>query len=172
MSLRAAWLGASEARGRTRELTRIDDPGVTNQFVRLRVVVRDPLPGVALRLQLGRTELVAPVSQSARETVFEFELEARSKPNNGVVFRGPAAQGPPASRFVYVNAGTYAGQADSAWSRRAKVPLTEVSWTLVAKALRQPGSVIVATIDGHGRDGGPAAATVPLLDGWRIETAS
>lgn len=36
---------------------------------------------------------------------------------------GPFAQGPPAARFVYVDVGTYAGQKNTPWARRMKVPL-------------------------------------------------
>jgi hypothetical protein len=141
-----------------------------SQKVTFRIVVRDPLPGVELRLQHGRAELVPPTTRSSNAATFEFELEAQPRGNDGVVFRGAAAQGPPASRFVYINAGTYAGQADSPWARRAKVPLTDVRGALVSKALGKPGALIVGAIDGHARDGGPAAATVELLDeGWRLE---
>ena len=82
------------------------------------------------------------------------------------------ARKPPAKRFVYINAGTYAGQHGSPWGRRAKVPLTEVTGALVEAALARPGAVLVATIDGRARDGGPAAATVPLVnDAWHLVAA-
>jgi hypothetical protein len=39
-------------------------------------------------------------------------------------------------------------------------------------AVARPGAVVVAEIDGRARDGGPAAATVPLLGaGWRLVAA-
>jgi hypothetical protein len=143
---------------------------VTEQTVKRRVIVRDPLLGVEVRLQLGRKDLAPPMKRTASEAIFEFELARESRPNDSVVFRGPAAQGPPASRFVYINSGTYAGQGDSPWGRRAKIPLTEIRGTLVAKALKRSGSVLVGVIDGRGRDGGPAGATVPLLHGgWYLE---
>jgi hypothetical protein len=140
-------------------------------MVTLRIVVRHPLPGVALRLQRGRDELVPPVAQTADAATFELRLEVQPRPDGGAVLRGAEAQGPPAGRFVYINAGTYAGQPDSPWGRRAKVPLTAVPASLVAAALAKPGAVIVGAIDGRGRGGGPAAATVPLLgDGWSLVT--
>jgi len=137
--------------------------------VRLRIIVRDPLGGVELRLQRGRDELVPPVARSASAAIFEFALDTRTQPDGGTALRGPEMQGKPGARFVYINSGTYAGQSDSPWGRRAKVSLTGVSEELIASALARPGSVIQATIDGRGRDGGPAAATIPLLDGgWHV----
>ena len=99
---------------------------------------------------------------------FEFEVRvgtrARGEPN----FLGPFVQGPPAGRFVYINSGTLAGQADSIWTRRAKVPLTGITRALIERA-RVAGSTLEAEIAGTGRDGGPACATVPLMsDGWRV----
>jgi len=137
--------------------------------VTLRIVVRDPLEGVELRLQRGRDELVLPVTRSASAATFEFALDTRTQPDGITALRGPEVQGKPGARFVYINSGTYAGQSDSPWGRRAKVSLTGLSDEMLASALARPGSVIQATIDGHGRDGGPAAATVPLLDGgWHV----
>jgi hypothetical protein len=48
------------------------------------------------------------------------------------------------------------------------VPLTGIDASLIDQAARSSGSVIEVQIAGTGRDGGPACATVPLLEGWRI----
>lgn len=139
------------------------------QTVKLRIVVDRPLPDVALRLQRGRDQLIAPTSRSAKAAVFELELEVVAKPNGAITLRGPEAQGPPAERFVYINSGTYAGDGNSAYGTRAKVPLKGVTAVLVKKALASPKGVIVGTIAGTAKNGGPAAATVPLLGkGWEV----
>ena len=136
----------------------------------LRLIVRDPVPGIELRVQSGRTDLLRAVAHDADSITFEFTVDAEVRPDGTAAFRGPVVQGPPAARFVYVNAGTYAGQALVSAGRRAKVPLGGVSAPLVVAALAQPQSVIVGEISGRARDGGPAAATVPLLgEGWRLE---
>jgi hypothetical protein len=141
--------------------------------ITLRIVVQRPHPEVELRLQCGRAELVPALARSADAATFEFSLEADVTADGVVRLRGPAAQGPPAARFVYINAGTYAGQPLSPWGRRAKVPLSGVDASLVRECRARPGAVIVGTIDGRGKDGGPAAATVPLLgDGWRLDAPS
>lgn len=67
---------------------------------------------------------------------------------------------------MYVNSGASAGQADSCWTRRAKIGLKEIGWDLVDRALAQSSS-LEAKIAGKAGDGGPACATVRLLGvGW------
>lgn len=142
------------------------------QPLTLRLTVRRPVAGVLLRVQRGRDALVEPAAESADAVTFELRVEAEVREDGRVACRGPEVQGPPAGRFVYVNAGSYAGQADAAFGRRAKVPLAGLSGAVVAAALAQAGSVVAGAIDGRARDGGPAAASVPLLDdGWRVVPA-
>jgi hypothetical protein len=135
----------------------------------LRIIVEDPLPGVTLRLQKGKGELVEPTSATKKQVVFDFSVRVelrgvRATPN----FLGPFTQGPPAARFVYVNAGQSAGQADSPWSRRAKIPLMGITAVQVQAALAS-GSRLEVRFDGQGRDGGPTCATVPLPDdAWQM----
>jgi hypothetical protein len=78
---------------------------------------------------------------------------------------GPFAQGPPSVRFAYVNSGKRAGDSDSIWDRRAKVPLTGLTRALIKKASRDADSVIEAKIAGTSRDGGPVCASVALASG-------
>lgn len=135
----------------------------------LRVVVRDPHPEVALRMQRGRYELVAPVRTSAETVTFELRVQVVTRLDGTIVLKGPEVQGPPAKRFVYVNAGQYAGAPPSPWSRRAKIPLGAITQGLIHAVRATPGAVLRAEIHGRARDGGPAAATVPLLgEGWTV----
>ena len=99
---------------------------------------------------------------------FEFEVRVGTRSGGQPNFLGPFVQGPPAGRFVYINSGTLAGQTDSPWTRRAKVPLTSITRALIERA-RMAGTILEVEIDGAGRDGGPACATVPLMSGgWRV----
>jgi hypothetical protein len=136
--------------------------------LRLRINVHHPVPGVTLRMQRGRDQLVEPAGTTRDCTTFEFTVRAgvrNGRPN----FLGDFTQGPTDARFVYVNAGTCAGQHDTPWSRRAKIPLVGLSRKLIDAALRS-GGVLAVDIEGTGRDGGPCCATVePLGDGWRLE---
>lgn len=138
----------------------------------LHIVVHDPLPGVTLRVQCGRTELVEPASVNASEAMFVVPMRISPTPVDGRPnFLGSFAQGPPRKRFVYVNAGTRAGQTDTCWDRRAKVHLDGISWVQIEELRTQPGRCLEGHISGIAADGGPACATVPLLDGgWRVRT--
>lgn len=122
-------------------------------------------------MQRGKEELLDPISVSAKQLVFEFSVRARNDQADGTPnFLGPFAQGPVGGRFVYVTSGTMAREPESCWTRRAKIPLGGITWALITKAAAA-GSRIEARIAGTGRDGGPACATVPLLDhGWRLST--
>jgi len=138
-------------------------------ILRLRINVLHPVKGIALKMQRGREELVDPSTASAARVTFDFTVRVAGRPGGQPNFLGEFTQGPPASRFVYINAGTYAGQAGTTWGRRAKIPLTGITRALVDKARRVDG-VLAVDIEGTGRDGGPAAATVePLGAGWRLE---
>jgi hypothetical protein len=135
----------------------------------LRIVVERPLPGVAYRVQRGRDALLDPVRQSADALVFDVAVRAEVRADGAPNFLGPFAQGKPDDRFIYVNTGARAGQANSHWTRRAKVRLGGISQELVERALASPGAVLQARMEGIGRDGGPACAGVPLLDGgWTL----
>lgn len=136
----------------------------------LRIVVTDPVPGVALALQSGRTDIVPPTSVTATAVTFDFTVEA-SEPIAGgpLVFHGAFTQGPPAGRFVYITVGTRAGQWDSPWERRAKIPLAGITPEMVASATTQPGGVVEVRFGERGRDGTPVCASVKLpQDAWRF----
>jgi hypothetical protein len=139
----------------------------------LRIVVERPLRGVAYRVQRGRHELLAPAEEPADALVFDFAVRAGAPRADGTPnLLGAYAQGRPDDRFVYVNTGTYAGHVSGAWSRRAKVRLAGISAELADRALASPGAVLQARIEGVGRDGGPACASVALLDGgWMLVPA-
>ncbi|MDF1506410.1 DUF5990 family protein [Roseisolibacter sp. H3M3-2] len=139
-------------------------------MILLRLVVRDPVPGVALAVQRGRDALVPPARADADATTFELRLAVRARRDATREPWGPEVQGPPDRRFVYVNVGTYAGQPGTPWSRRAKVPLAGITDAL-RDAAERPGAALDAAIAGRGRDGTPACASVPLLDGWRVVDA-
>lgn len=138
--------------------------------IRLRIVVTDPVPGVALALQSGRFDLVAPTSVTASAVTFECAVEACQPVAGGpVVCYGPFTQGPPTERFVYVTVGTRAGQPNSPYERRAKIPLAGITPALFHHAVTDPGSVLEVRVGGRGRDGSPVCATVRLpADAWRL----
>ncbi len=132
----------------------------------MRLAVLGPSEGVALAVQRGKEGLLEPCERSAEALVFEFSLTVADLEVAPVRFTGEFAQGPTNARFVYVCAGTLAGQHDSPWTRRAKVPLSGISAETVRRAL-ETGNPLVARVAGTAKDGGPFFASVPLLSEWQ-----
>lgn len=141
-------------------------------LLQLKIIVENPPVDVAFAVQRGRSDLLGPSSASLHSLVFEFPVLVADTSAQPPRLTGEFTQGPPAARFIYVNSGTYAGQAGSCWSRRAKVPLAGITATLLQSAIHSPHGVLVASISGTGRDGGPACASVPLLSGWTLVAAA
>lgn len=137
--------------------------------VPIRIRVLKPPADVRFGLQRGRNEIVAPTDATPIEIRFDLSLRVGDTRADGLPnFLGPFAQGPPVARFVYVNSGTLAGQFASCWTRRAKVHLSGITWEMVEKVLTGEADRLEARFEGTARDGGPACATVPLVDGgWR-----
>lgn len=135
----------------------------------LRITLVQPPRGVTFCLQRGQAERVSATVATGEDLSFDLEVRVGERPGGLPNFLGPFTQGPPDRRFVYVNSGVHAGDAGSCWDRRAKISLYVIAWPMIEEALTAPGSVLEARIRGTAGDGGPACATVPLLDGgWRL----
>ena len=136
--------------------------------ITLRIVLEQPPPGVDFGIQKGRGaiyETIQTQRSQGGDLVFEFSFVLKSAPGGQSDFGGDIVQGPRGGRFVYVDIGTYAGQRDTPWSRRLKIPLSGIS----AEALRRvmsKGGVLEARVPGTGRDGGPSCASVKEFAGW------
>ena len=132
----------------------------------LRIIIEQPPTGVDFALQKGSGsayETVQKQRSHGEDLVFEFQPSIREGVSDSMAaLGGPFVQGPPRQRFVYIDIGTYAGQADSCWSRRLKIPLEGIP----ARAIGA-GGVFEARVPGTGRDGGPSCATVKDFDGWK-----
>jgi hypothetical protein len=141
-------------------------PRATQPELPLRITVVDPVPGVWLRLQSGRADLVEASISTLSELSFDFWVRVGSpQPDGRSTFLGAFAQGPPTGRFVYVNTGVRAGQPRTPWDRRAKIPLGGISPGQVSAVLKEPGSFLEVRFPGRGPDGGPTCATVRLPPG-------
>jgi len=136
--------------------------------IRLRVLVHNPMPGVAVGMQIGRDDLQPPKPATKAKLTFETEANVTRAPSGDLRLTGPAIQGPPNARFIYVNWGRRAGQNDTVWDRRAKVMLTTVDSNRIEACLTK-NATLETEVDGIGKDGGPCCATVPLLGGWKLK---
>jgi uncharacterized protein DUF5990 len=140
----------------------------------IRITVERPPAGVAIQVQRGRDGLLPPSRSSRQSISFDLVVRLGNPRTPGTLrFLGEFAQGPAASRFVYVNSGARAGQRDTCWDRRAKVALGGITPAQVLRVLADKRLVLEARIAGTARDGGPMCASVPLLgDGWAVTAAT
>jgi hypothetical protein len=109
---------------------------------KLRIVLEKPTAGVDFGLQKGHGsdyEVVAKQRSKGRDLEFEFTVTAKTGKDHFPNFTGPFVQGPAGERFVYINIGTYAGQTNTPWSRRLKIPLSGITGDML-----RSGKVLVA----------------------------
>lgn len=140
------------------------------------IVLSNPTEGVEFGLQKGagsRYETVQKQKATKGDLRFDFMAEIKKGKSGDYSLQGPFVQGPPQGRFVYIDIGTYAGQAGSSWSRRLKIPLTGISQELLADVFKGQNKILETKVPGTGRDGGPNCATVKPFEGWyQIEKGS
>ena len=142
------------------------------QELTLRIVLEKPPAGVDFGLQIGRGsnyETIQKQRSKAKDLHFEFTIGVKASRKDGTpVFVGPLVQGPPGERFIYIDIGTCAGQTDSCWSRRLKIPLSSITWDVIDRLLANSESVLETSVPGTGKDGGPTCATVKPFGGWKL----
>jgi Family of unknown function (DUF5990) len=139
--------------------------------LKLRIVLENPTAGVDFGLQKGRGndyETIQKQKASGNNLIFEFEVRVKSGDNNTPVFLGSFVQGTPTDRFVYIDIGTCAGQKDTPWSRRLKIPLRTITLEMIQQLLSDSKLVIETLVPGRGRDGGPNCGTVKPFNGWKL----
>jgi hypothetical protein len=140
--------------------------------VRLRVIVERPPAGVDYALQVGRGANYTPTQtqrSEGRDLQFDFVVSIAGADTRAVAtpdFTGPVVLGPRGGRFVYLDIGTFAGQANTPWSRRLKIPLTGITRGLIESCASD--DVLETRVPGTGKDGGPTCATVKPFSGWHV----
>ncbi len=136
----------------------------------LRITLTDPFPGVVYGLQEGKGNDFSTIQKQegdGHDLVFEFRAKYKIEAGS-VVLLGPFAQGTPQDRFTYLDIGTIAGQTDSVWSRRLKIPLTGITEQMIRQLEKEKDSLLSTTVPGKGKDGGPNCATVKPFEGWAV----
>ncbi len=126
-----------------------------------------PLEGVHVGVQVRRApaQLVSAGADRAEWDVDVDVIDVDGQPD----FRGPVVQGRRGARFVYLTWGNVDASGDFEMFRRAKLLLSEIPPDLVRPGIASR-SMLVATVDLTGPDGGPRCARVdpPAID-WRLE---
>jgi hypothetical protein len=129
--------------------------------INLRIVIENPVPGVMLSLQDKANNAVDAVTPGK---AVAFDVPIRIGP--GPKFFGDFVRSEgPERRFVYVCVGTLAGQTGTPFTRRMKINIHDIPQALLDKAIT--GNVIEGVVNGTGKDGTPACASVPLSRAWR-----
>lgn len=143
--------------------------------LRLRIVLERPPDGVDFALQSGRGKKYDSIQtqrSSGTDLAFDFRVTVGDGPDDGAPnFRGPVTQGPPTARFVYIGVGQYAGQIDSRWGRRIKIPLGGITREMLGRAM-DSGGTLEARVPGTGKDGSPTCATTHPIGGWNMRPGS
>jgi len=137
----------------------------------LRIVVERPPAGVDFGLQKGsggNYETVQKQRSTTAELTFEFCARVKQGKEGVPDLLGPFIQGPPKARFVYLDIGTCAGQTNTVWSRRLKVPLGGITWDMINR-VSNSSKALEARVDGTAKDGGPNCGTAKQFRGWKVK---
>jgi hypothetical protein len=142
--------------------------------ITLQIILIKPTPGVVFGLQKGsgsNYETVQKQIPVSSDLSFKFTVNVKGDRSKDKFPRlsGSFVQGPSDNKFVYIDIGTCAGQPDTIWSRRLKVPLTGITWKDIDSL--SGNSILQASVPGIGKDGGPNCATVKPFEGWHLKHA-
>ena len=124
--------------------------------ISLRILLRKPTPGVDFGLQKGRGssyETIQKQRSTGKDLRFELPVTVKTDKDGNPDFFGPFVPGPRGDRYLYIGIGTYAGQSNTCWSRRLKIPLSRITADLI-----DSNNTLVADIPGTASDGGPSCA--------------
>ena len=147
-----------------------------DQELTFRIILEKPPAGVDFALQKGKGSNYETVQkQRSRAHDLRFDFTARAVPgakNADPNLLGPFVQGPSGARFVYLDIGTAAGQIDSIWSRRLKIPLTGITAEILRQVEKDPKLILETHVPGTAKDGGPNCATVKPFAGWKLIQSS
>ena len=136
----------------------------------LRIVLVAPPAGVDFGLQNGKGRDYRTIQKQrskGADLSFDCTVTVKKNRDDGLPnFLGPLTQGPVTGRFIYIDIGKVAGQSDSWWERRIKVPLGGITWDMTEKVSADPKLILEAQLPGTAKDGGPSCATVRPVEGW------
>ena len=138
----------------------------------LRIVLEKPPAGIDFGLQKGsgsKYETIQKQRSKDNDLNFEFTVKIKNTGSPQLIFLGPFVQGSSTERFVYIGIGTYAGQSNTVWSRRLKIPLAGITQDIINKIMTDTNLLLETKVPGTGKDGGPNCATVKPFSGWQLK---
>jgi Family of unknown function (DUF5990) len=142
--------------------------------ITLQIILIKPTPEVVFGLQKGsgsNYETVQKQISTSNDLSFKFTIKVKGDRSNEKLpkFSGSFVQGPADNKFVYIDIGTCAGQSDTIWSRRLKIPLQGITWTDIDSL--SSNLFLHTSVPGTSRDGSPNCATVKPFEGWHIKNS-
>ena len=125
--------------------------------IQMRIVIENSVPGVLHSLQSKEGHPLDPKRSKAGEALaFGFPIRIGPGPK---FFGDQVRREGPMRRFVYIRIGQSAGDHGSPWSRRMKIDIHDLDQELLDHTAAGEGMIEIA-VDGTGKDGTPACATV------------
>lgn len=143
-----------------------------NSQLTLRIVLEKPTIGVDYGLQEGKGtnfKTVQTKRSNGENLKFGCIIKVKFSDKNIPVFLGAFAHGTANERFIYIDIGKFAGQKDSGWDRRLKIPLAGITSKMIQQAFANPDFYIGTMVPGTGKDGGPNCGTVKPFNGWKLK---
>ncbi len=140
--------------------------------IQLHIILENPPEGVLFGLQKGkgtRYETIQKQISVAQDLHFNLTAEVKADVDGALDFFGESIHGARNGRFIYINIGTSAGQIDSCWSRRLKIPLSGITWAILDKIGENAPFILETKVNGRGKDGSPNCATVKPFGGWFVK---
>lgn len=142
-----------------------------NRELAVRITLERPPSGIDFGVQKGSGHTYETILlQKSGEGNLSFAFTIVLKKNKAGLpdFAGLCVQGPPNERFIYIGIGKAAGEVNSVWSRRLKVPLSGISPEMIEQLLADSSLILETSVPGTGKDGGPNCATVKPFPGWKL----
>lgn len=145
------------------------------QIITLKIVLEAPTAGVLFGLQEGKGhdyKTVQTQQSNGENLIFNCSCSVKIAEGKPVSFVGAFAQGKPGENFIYIDIGQLAGQRNTHWNRRLKIPLTGISPEMLQQLATNPQLILETNVAGKGKDGTPNCATVKPFHGWHIHSNS
>lgn len=144
--------------------------------ITLQIILIKPTKDVDFGLQKGygnNYETIQKQRSDGQDLFFKFTVKVKGERKKDLLpkFSGHFVQGPAGNKFIYIDIGTFAGQTNTCWSRRLKIPLTGITWEYIDNLISIPNLILETIVPGTGRDGGPNCATVKPFAGWILKVA-
>jgi len=125
--------------------------------IRMRIVLDQPVDGLLYSLQSKDDGPLDPKRSAGGEPLaFDFPVRIAPGPK---FFGDQVRREGPERRFVYLRVGQSAGDCASPWNGRIKVDIHDIPQDLLDRAV-SGGGVAEITINGTGKAGKPALATI------------